>query len=272
MTQITNKKLLARVLGISRSSLYYKPKKPQKDWEMKTRIEDALHEHPSYGHKRLALYLKVNKKRVHRVMKLFGLRPYRIGAKKQRRYRKTAEAVYPNLLRDTPPQYPHHIWVSDFTHVVFQGKNVYIATVMDLMTRSIVGCSVLTGHPVSLVMGALMHAVSTTRKTPTLIHSDQGSEYNCREYTDLARSCGIQISMSRKGSPWENGYQESFYGKFKTDLGDPNRFSSLGELVYAIYQTIHDYNTTRIHTALKTSPLTFLENYYAQAQNAGNGC
>jgi len=63
----------------------------------------------------------------------------------------------------------------------------------------------------------------------------------------------MSISMSRKSSPWENGYHESFYDKFKIDLGDPNRFDDLGELVYEIYQTIHIYNTTRIHTALKMS-------------------
>jgi transposase InsO family protein len=65
--------------------------------------------------------------------------------------------------------------------------------------------------------------------------------------------------MSEKGCPWENGYQESFYDKFKIDLGDPNRFHDLGELVYEIYRTIYVYNTTRIHTALRMSPKQFAE-------------
>ena len=67
--------------------------------------------------------------------------------------------------------------------------------------------------------------------------------------------------MSAKGSPWQNGYQESFYGKFKIDLGDPNRFDSLGELVFEIYRTIYVYNTTRIHTALKMSPREFAKKF-----------
>ena len=67
-------------------------------------------------------------------------------------------------------------------------------------------------------------------------------------------SLGIKVSMSRKASPWENGYQEAFYSQFKVDLGDPNRFNSLGELIAEIYQTIHIYNTQRIHTVLKMPP------------------
>ena len=68
--------------------------------------------------------------------------------------------------------------------------------------------------------------------------------------------------MSNKGSPWENGYQESFYSQFKLELGDPNRYESLGELVYAIYQSIYYYNNLRIHSALNTSPNNYLKFYF----------
>ena len=67
--------------------------------------------------------------------------------------------------------------------------------------------------------------------------------------------------MSKKGAPWENGFQESFYSGFKLDLGEPNRFNNLGELVEAIYQTIHYYNNSRIHTKLKSSPHQFYVYY-----------
>ncbi len=67
--------------------------------------------------------------------------------------------------------------------------------------------------------------------------------------------------MSSKGSPWENGYQESFYSHFKVDLGDPNRFDSLGELVWGVYKSIYDYNNTRIHTALKMPPAIFAKRH-----------
>ena len=67
----------------------------------------------------------------------------------------------------------------------------------------------------------------------------------------------MQISRSKPGCPWENGYQESFYSQFKIDLGDVNRFKNTGELVYEIYQTIYKYNNTRIHSALKMPPVKF---------------
>ena len=72
--------------------------------------------------------------------------------------------------------------------------------------------------------------------------------------------------MSQKGCPWENGYQESFYDKFKVDLGDPNRFNHLGELVWAIYKTIYDYNNTRIQTTLKMPPAEFAKRHYERSK------
>jgi len=92
---------------------------------------------------------------------------------------------------------------------------------------------------------------------PEILHSDRGSEYTSDDMRLLCELFGITQSMSRAGCPWENGYQESFYSQFKVDLGDPGRFSHLGELVYEIYRCIYIYNTSRIHTALKMPPQTY---------------
>jgi len=107
---------------------------------------------------------------------------------------------------------------------------------------------------VQAVISALMD-----HPTPEIIHSAQGSEYTAKVFQEFCLSAGISISMSVKGSPWQNGYQESSCNKFKIDLGDSDRFDDLGELVYEIYHTIYIYNTTRIHTALKMSPREFAE-------------
>lgn len=141
----TSAALRARELGVSRGTLYYKPKKPDKDWALKCRIEEALREQPSYGHRRLALHLRMNKKRVRRVMNLFGIKPYR---RRGRKWKKTApiRVQYPNLLLAHSPQHEHHIWAADFTHLSFQGKEVYVATVLDLFTRKVVGLSVCTAR------------------------------------------------------------------------------------------------------------------------------
>jgi len=255
-TKLLSKTALARQQGVSISSLYYRPKQPAKDWHLKNRIEAILVDNPSYGHKRLAVELCANKKRVLRVMKLFGLKPYR---RRGRKWRKSKDngCAYPNLLRLMSfPESRRTAWVSDFTYIPFHGRFVYLATIMDLYDRQVVGWSVLTGHTAHLTIAALIDALEKHGR-PMVLHSDQGSEYKSRPYTRFAESLGIRLSMSAKGSPWENGYQESFYSQLKVDLGDPNRFETLGELVAAIYLQLHYYNTIRIHTKLKMPPALY---------------
>jgi putative transposase len=249
-----NKTVLATSVTISRRSLYYVPKQPAKDWHAKQLIEMTLRDHPSYGHKRLALHLGINKKRVLRVMHKFGIKPYRRIAKKI--YKEPKNSVFPNLLMTEEPQGIGDIYASDFTYLKFRGKWVYVATVIDLFSREIVGVSVLTTHSTQLILNTLASAV-LHRPPPRIIHSDQGSEYTSADYTKLVQSLGIQQSVSAPGCPWENGYQESFYKGFKLDLGDPTRYDTLGELVAAIYQTINYYNHYRLHSALKLSPRQF---------------
>jgi transposase InsO family protein len=242
------------VIGFSRTHQYYQHRQPEKDWYTKQLIETTLRDHPSYGHKRLAIHLKLNKKRIRRVMQLFGIKPYRRVTPKL--YKKPKDSVFPNLLMTESPLGPGDIYASDFTYLKYHGWWVYVATVLDVFTREIVGVSVLTTHHTQLVLNALGSAV-LHRPLPRIIHSDQGSEYTSTDYTNLVQSLKIQQSMSAPGCPWENGYQESFYKGFKLDLGDPNRFATLGELVAAIYQTINYYNRDRIHSAHRMSPAQF---------------
>lgn len=255
-----NKTALAKTLGVSRSLLHYQPKLKEKDWKLKQEMEKVLREFPSYGHKRLATHLKINKKRTLRVMKLFSIKPYRRRGKKWRKTKNNSLVAYPNLLLIEAPKYLNHIWVSDFTYLPFKGQWVYLTTTMDLFSREIVGFSVLTNHSTQLVMNALLSAIRK-HSVAGILHSDQGSEYLAKDYIFLAETLGIRLSMSAKGSPWENGYQESFYSQFKVDLGDPNRFETLGELVYEIYQTIYKCNNRRIHTALKMPPIIFANQF-----------
>lgn len=251
-----NKTVLAETAIISRRSLYYVPKQPTKDWYTKQLIETALRDHPSYGHKRLAIHLGINKKRVLRVMHKFGIKPYRRVTPKV--YKKPKDSVFPNLLTVEEPRCLGDVYASDFTYLKFKGRWIYVATVIDVFTREIVGVSVLTTHNTQLVLNALASAV-LHRPPPRIIHSDQGSEYTSVDYTKLVQLLRIQQSMSAPGCPWENGYQESFYKGFKLDLGDPNRFETLGELVAAVYLTINYYNHRRLHSALKLSPRQFAE-------------
>jgi transposase InsO family protein len=251
----TTKTLRARELGVSRQSLYYKQKKPDHDWQLKVQIETVLREYPSYGSRRLAIHLNLNRKKVKRVMNIFGIKAYR---RRGRKWKKTKniKVIYPNLLITTYPTYENHIWVSDFTYIPFQGKTVYLATVEDLFTRKIIGLSVSTNHATQLVLSAFLNSIHANPRAE-IFHSDNGSEYNSEIFIGALQNVGTLISRSAPGCPWENGYQESFYSQFKIDLGDVARFKTLGELVYEIYQTIYRYNNSRIHSALKMPPQKF---------------
>lgn len=190
---------LARALGVSRSSLYYGKKRPEQDWNLKIRIEEILHEHPGYGHRRIAPLLRANKKRVLRVMQLYGIKPYRRRPKRKRRKQKSDLPPFENLLLRVPfPSAPNEIWVSDFTELRFHGRKFYLATVLDLFTRQIVGWNVLLNHTAELVLGTLKEALATTNAIPVIAHSDQGSEYLSRQYIEYAASQRIRRSMSRR--------------------------------------------------------------------------
>lgn len=148
------------------------------------------------------------------------------------------------------------LWASDFTYLWFHGRFWYLATVLDLYSREIVGFAFSASHGKELVLAALERAVRE-RGTSIYLHSDQGSEYQSYAYLDLLKLLGIRASFSAKSSPWQNGYQESFYSEFKKDLGDPSRFPTLGVFIEAIHLQIHYCNHRRIHTALKTAPALY---------------
>jgi len=241
-----NKTKLAKELGISRSSLYYKPKREQIDLEIKSQIESVMTGNPSYGHKRIAISLKLNKKRIRRVMKKYGLKPYRSRYKPPKpEDENKPETIYPNLIKTFCPIRSNIVWASDFTYIKYKGRFIYLATIIDIYTREIVGWNISRFHNKYLVLGALKDALQKTNSLPIYLHSDQGSEYDSEDYTKYAENIGIQISMSKKSSPWENGFQESYYSNFKVDLKDPESFDTLGELIEAINQTIFYYNTER---------------------------
>jgi putative transposase len=249
---------------VARSSYFYHLKLPGRDDQLREQILAVLATNPSYGHRRVALALGVGKKKVRRVMKLFGIKPYkRKGRWKKRRDERHPAQAYTNQIKGRMPIVPNLIWVSDFTYLKFHDCYVYLATVMDLYTREIVGWSLSSTHTKDLVLDTFFSAWQQSGKLPEVIHSDQGVEYCSKDYLRLLTELGVLISMSKKASPWENGYQESFFDNFKTDLGlEFNRFNTLGEFVEAIYHQIYYYNHERIQLSLRMPPVKFKQLYY----------
>jgi transposase InsO family protein len=250
---------IAKELGVARSTLYYQPRLAVKDEQLRQDILRVLHIHPSYGYRRLAIYLGINKKRALRVMQLYGIKPYRRRGKKPNYSRppSLADSVLPNLIKDYFPISPGDVWASDFTYIPYGGRFIYLATIMDVYSREIVGWYISSRHDTALVAAAFFDALEQHGR-PNILHSDRGSEYLSQIYMELATNCGISMSYSAKAHPWENGYQESFYNGFKVDLGDPARFVSLGQLIEAIHFQLYVYNHHRIHLALKMAPKQYL--------------
>ncbi len=152
-----SKKALAERLGVSRSSLYYKTKRDSNDEEMKKQIQIVMGIHSSYGHKRIAMEFSLNKKRILRVMKKYGLKPYRRRARLPRKKDDEGkeETKWKNEIIGFCPIRINIVWASDFTYIKFQGKFIYLATIIDIYTREIVGWHISVRHDTELVLEAL---------------------------------------------------------------------------------------------------------------------
>lgn len=203
--------------------------------------------------------LGINHKRASRVMNKFGIKPPRRRAKKKWITISTNKHNYINLIKDVVVNRPDFIYVSDLTYIKYQGKFIYLAGVEDIFTREVRSAGIGTKHDSALALSTIKMSMSD--KIPAIFHFDQGLEFMAQDTTNYVEGKGAKVSVSDKGSPWQNGYKESFFGRFKDEFGDPERFDTLGELIAAIYEHIHYYNNARIHTALKMPPAVFRQKY-----------
>jgi len=244
-------------LGVNRKNIYYQTKKESQDLALKADIHKAWEEHPTYGQINLATHLGVNHKRIGRVMRKFGLKPPRRKVKKFSCTQSTPHHQYQNLIKDWKPERVNQLWCSDTTYLKYQSSFWYLVTVIDIYTREVIGFAVGKKHNSRLVLTAIKQALVKTGVPPQIFHTDQGMEFMAQGVISLLESNGIQVSVSDKSSPWQNGYQESFFGKLKFALGDLNRFEDPSHLLVAIYHEIDYYNNRRIHRSLKMPPAVF---------------
>lgn len=261
-----HKKVVAQAVGVNPKNIYREGKQDKVDLELKAQIEQVHTQHPAYGHKRLALELGINKKRIIRVMHKYDIKPPR---RKRKNYltRSTPHHRFTNLIKNQPPTQPNQVWSSDISYIKFQSQFWYLSTIIDIYTRQILGVQIGVKHDSQLVLTTLKQALANNDRTPQIFHTDQGTEFMAQAVIEYIQDKGIHVSVSDTGSPWQNGYQESFYGKFKDELGDLNRYQSVGEFMEAIYGHVYYYNHHRIHTALKMPPAKFAAEFFRKVSS-----
>lgn len=249
---------MAKELGISRASLYYRRKIPERDEALRRQIEEVMDKNPGYGSPRIAIALKINKKRAARVMRKFGLKPARRSkVPRKPQDQGNAPLSHPNILGRLSPIAPNIVWASDFTFISYNGEFIYLCTVIDVFTGEVLGFNISRRHDASFVRLAIERALRKTGKVPLWLHSDQGSEYASAEVSQWLMTLGITISMNPKGSPWCNGSQESFFGRFKVEFGDFERFDTYADLLEELYSQLNYFSNIRIKTKLKMAPAEF---------------
>lgn len=210
-----------------------------------------MEQHIHYGYRRVALELGISKNRVQRIMHLYDLHPKSSPHQKNYKQHKGLRLAPRNIIKEDNviAKKPNHIWAQDFTYLWCLGRWYYVATVIDVYSREIIGFSISIHHDSKLTLEALYDALSK-QIPPIYLHFDRGSEYLSSKHLDLLDSLEIRASASALGSPWQNGFQERFYGSFKTELGSLKNIASEGELfeLVALSTKLLQYQTNPYQT------------------------
>ena len=255
---------LCRALGVSKAGYYAWAKRAPSARATEDRALAAairgVHQESgrTYGSPRVRRELRDQGrrhgvKRVARVMRAEGLR-----AKTTRRFRVTTQSdhahpVAPNVLaRRFDEARPDRVWVSDITYLRTREGWLYLAVVLDLATRAVVGWAMRHTLERGLTLDALDMAVRRRRPAPGgLHHADRGSQYACRDYRARLAAHGMTCSMSRRGDCWDNAVAESFFATLKRELADGADWATRDEARTAVFHYIEVwYNRRRRHSAL----------------------
>ena len=253
--------VLCRCLGVSRSGFYaWAGRLPSarqvEDRRLvhRLRVVHARHRR-IYGRPRLhralrADGIRISEKRVRRLMRSAG-----IIAEGRRAFRLTTDSAHAwpiaanTLARQFAIAAPHQQWAADITALPTRAGWCYLAVVLDLGSRRVVGWAIRTSLEVELVLAA-MHVALGSRPAPRLHHSDRGAQYASSMYRALLEQRGIAVSMSRIGNCWDNAPVESFFSSLKAELVSRVRWATPREAEAAVADHLRFYNHQRLHSAL----------------------
>ncbi len=255
---------LCQMTGLSRAG-FYRSRLPRQASPVEMEIRDEMQkiavESPAYGYRRITVELQrhgfaVNHKRVLRMMRednLLCVRRRKIIVTTDSRHNLP---VYPNLAAGLVVTGVNQLWVADITYIRLRVEFVYLAVILDAYSRRVVGWALGRTLEARLAVAALEMAIEQRKPAPGLVHhSDRGVQYASEEYTDLLKRQQAQISMSRKGNPYDNAACESFMKTLKYEEVYRNEYRDFIEVHASIGEFLERvYNRRRLHSALGYLP------------------
>ena len=264
--------VMCRVLGVSRSGYHawtHRPpsKRALEDAELAAEIAEVHAESgKSYGSPRVQRELRARGRRIGKTASRVRCRNKGCSVARRRRFRVTTNSehempIAPNLLeRDFTADAPDEVWVTDITYIETGEGWLYLAAILDLYSRRVVGWAMSDRLTTPLATAALSMALQARRPTAGLVHhSDRGCQYASEEYQRALASAGLVCSMSRKGDCWDNAVAESFFATLKTELVHGARWKTRDEARAALFHYIEVfYNRRRLHSTIGyVSPVDF---------------
>ena len=270
--------ILLKAIKLARSTYYYHLKqldKPDKDQKLKAEIQAIFTEHKeNYGYRRIHLELRnrgylVNHKRVQRLMKVLNLQAKMRQKRKYSSHKgdvgKKADNLIQRQFEGSKPMEKCYTDVTEFA-IPASTQKLYLSPVLDGFNSEIIAYHLSTSPNLEQVKSMLKQAFTEKHYENTILHSDQGWQYQHDSYHRFLESKGIQASMSRKGNSPDNGMMESFFGILKSEMfyGYEKSFQSLKQLEQAIVDYIDYYNNKRIKVKLKgLSPVQYRTKSFA---------
>jgi putative transposase len=255
---------MCELARVSRRSFYrFDPdaEPADRDMDLRDAIQRIALEMPSYGRPRITAELRrrgwvVNAKRVHRIMREDNLLCLR-----RRKFLLTTDSrqgfpIYPNLTGEMRLTNINQLWIADITYIRLETEFVYLAVILDAFSRRVIGWALDRTLEAKLTIAALKMALSRrSRKTGLVHHSDRGVQYATDDYTSLLAQHGIQISMSRKGNPYDNARTESFMKTLKYEEVYRQEYRDLTDAFRPLRHFLEKvYNEKRLHSALGYLP------------------
>ena len=259
-------------MSVARSSYYYQPvycdaATAERTADILDRIEAICLDSSGYGYRRVTAQLHrdritINHKRVLRLMKESDLL-----CRVRRRWTMTTDSghglsVYPNLLKGVEINGLNQAWLTDITYIRVRHGFVYLAAVLDACSRKVIGYAVSDRLDTALTLAALRMAIERRKPAAGVIHhSDQGVQYASHEYIEELKTHGFQISMSRKGNPYDNAIMESFFKTLKYEEVNLCEYETIADVRHSISHFIEQvYNRKRLHSAIGLRPPDEYEN------------